>query len=61
MSLKSTYGGFESIIGSLKNGKVSKDFWEKEKNNIKKRVEEGRREKESMKMTTQKFYKAFSL
>ncbi len=61
MSLESIYGSFKNIASNLNEKTVNKDFWKKEKENIENIVKQGKEERKSMEMTTEKYYKAFSL
>lgn len=60
-NLKDKYGSFKSITDNIENMKLNKEFWKKEQTNIDKRVEEGRKEKESMKMSFEKFHTPFTI
>ena len=59
--LRSIYGSFKSITDKLKDAKVSPDFWKKEQENIMKAVAEGKKMKESMRMTPEKFHQPFTI
>ncbi len=59
--LRSVYPGFKSISEKLKDAKISPDFWIKEQQNIIAAVKEGRKEKESMKMSFEKYHQEFTI
>ena len=59
--LRSVYPGFKSISEKLKDAKVSPDFWIKERENIRKANEKARKEKESMKMSFEKWHQEFTI
>ena len=59
--LRSIYGSFKSITAELENKSVSPAFWIKEQQNIIKVVTEGRKMKESMKMSFEKFHQEFTI
>lgn len=60
-NLRSVYGSFKSITDKLKDVKVSPDFWKKEQENILKVVAEGKKMKESMKMSFEKYHQEFTI
>ena len=59
--LRSVFPGFKSIAEKLKNAQVSPEFWKIERENIRKANEAARKEKESMKMTPEKFRQEFTI
>lgn len=59
--LRSSYGTFKSITGELGSKTVSPEFWKKESENVLKVVAEGRKMKESIKMTPEKFSQEFAI
>jgi type II secretory pathway component PulF len=58
-NLRSIYGTFKSITNELDSKTVSPEFWKKEQENILKAVAEGKKMKESMRMTPEKFHQPF--
>lgn len=59
--LKSIYPGFKSIADKLDSVTISSDFWVKERENILKAIADGRKQKESMKMSPEKFRQEFTI
>ena len=59
--LKSVFPNFKSISDTLKDTKVSPEFWNKERENILKAIADGRKQKESMKMSPEKFRQEFTI
>ena len=60
-NLKSIFPGFKSISDKLKDAEVSPEFWKKEQENIIKAVAESKKQKESMRMTPEKFRQSFTI
>lgn len=60
-NLKSIFPGFKSITSELDSKTVSPEFWKKEQENILKAVAEGKKQKESMRMTREKFVQQFTI
>lgn len=60
-NLKSIFPGFKSISDKLKDAEVSPEFWKKEQENIIKAVAESKKQKESMRMTPEKFRQPFTI
>lgn len=60
-NLKSIVPGFKSISDKLKDAEVSPEFWKKEQENIIKAVAESKKQKESMRMTPEKFRQPFTI
>ena len=60
-NLKSIFPGFKSISDKLKAAEVSPEFWKKEQENIIKAVTESKKQKESMRMTPEKFRQPFTI
>lgn len=59
--LKSVYGSFYSITSELNSKTVSPEFWKKESDNIRRAVAEGKKWKESMKMSWEKYQQEFTI
>lgn len=59
--LRSVYGSFKSITSELDSKTVSPEFWKKEQENIIKAVKEGKKWKESMKMSFEKYHQPFTI
>lgn len=59
--LRSVYPGFKSIAEKLKYSKISKEFWAIERENIRKANAQARKEKESMKMSFEKYHQEFTI
>lgn len=59
--LKSIYPNFKSISDKLKDAKVSPEFWIKENENILKAIAEGKKMKESMRMSFEKYHQEFTI
>ena len=60
-NLKSIFPGFKSISDKLDSVTVSSEFWKKEQENIIKAVAESKKQKESMRMTPEKFREPFTI
>ena len=60
-NLKSIFPGFKSISDKLDSVAVSPEFWKKEQENIIKAVAESKKQKESMRMTPEKFREPFTI
>ena len=60
-NLKSIFPGFKSISDKLDYVAVSPEFWKKEQENIIKAVAESKKQKESMRMTPEKFREPFTI
>ena len=59
--LRSIFSDFKSISDKLKDAEVSTEFWKKEQENIIKAVAESKKQKESMRMTPEKFRQPFTI
>ena len=59
--LRSIFPDFKSISDKLKDAEVSTEFWKKEQENIIKAVAESKKQKESMRMTPEKFRQPFTI
>lgn len=59
--LKSIYPGFKCVADKLKDTELSLEFWKKESENILKFVAEGKKIKESMRMSPEKFRQEFTI
>jgi len=59
--LRSIFPDFKSISDKLKDTEVSTEFWKKEQENILKAVADGKKMKESMRMTLEKYHQPFTI
>lgn len=59
--LRSVYGSFKSITSELDSKTVSPEFWRKESQNILNAIAEGKKMKESMKMSFEKYHQPFTI
>ena len=61
VKLRSVYPGFKCVAEKLKDAKILPEFWKKESENIRKANAKARKEKESMKMSFEKFHQEFTI
>ena len=60
-NLKSIFPGFKSISDKLDSVAVDTEFWKKEQENIIKAEAESKKQKESIRMTREKFVQQFTI
>lgn len=61
IKIKKHLPNFKSISDKLKDAEVSPEFWKKEQENILKAARDGKKMKESMRMTPEKFHQPFTI
>lgn len=59
--MKEEQSKLRSISDKLKDAEVSPEFWKKEQENILKAARDGKKMKESMRMTPEKFHQPFTI